>query len=73
MKIDKLKTKKIRIKKWLVHNQEVLNILGIERRLSFPKGVVHKFIKYNRALSDERVKKIDDMIQELISNYKEET
>ncbi|TPN82807.1 hypothetical protein [Aquimarina algicola] len=72
MKKKRRITKRERVESVLITYKLVFNILGLEKYLSFPKGTIHKFLKYNRRLSSERINQIDKFIQEFIDHYEKE-
>lgn len=64
--------KRKRVESWLIENQKILNITGLETKLQFPKGTIHKFIKYERKMTDHRIETIDNMIKNIVYNYIDE-
>ncbi len=42
-----------RVEKWLLKNQQYINITAIEKEISAPKGLVQKFVKYDKKIHDK--------------------
>ncbi len=42
-----------RVEKWLVNNHRYINITAIEKEISAPKGLVQKFVKYDKKINDK--------------------
>ena len=42
-----------RVERWLIKNQKYINITAIEKEISAPKGLVQKFIKYDKKINDK--------------------
>ncbi|MFD2187957.1 hypothetical protein [Aquimarina celericrescens] len=42
-----------RVEKWLLKNQQYINITAIEKEISAPKGLVQKFVKYDKKINDK--------------------
>ncbi len=42
-----------RVEKWLLRNQQYINITAIEKEISAPKGLVQKFVKYDKKINDK--------------------
>ncbi|GGX30023.1 hypothetical protein [Aquimarina muelleri] len=71
-KKEKKYTKRERVEGWLMENQKILNITGLETKLQFPQGTIHKFIKYQRNITDRRIETIDEMIKDMAYSYIDE-
>ncbi len=68
----KRRTKRERVESLLKNYTEIFTILGLEKKLLFPKGTIHKFLKYDRKLSDNRIDTIDKLINKIIEDYERE-
>ncbi|GAA4271106.1 hypothetical protein U6A24_04335 [Aquimarina gracilis] len=42
-----------RVEKWLLKNQRYINITAIEKEISAPKGLIQKFVKYDKKINDK--------------------
>ncbi|SHJ22155.1 hypothetical protein [Aquimarina spongiae] len=42
-----------RVEKWLLNNHRYINITAIEKEISAPKGLVQKFVKYDKKINDK--------------------
>jgi len=42
-----------RVERWLIKNQQFINITAIEKEISAPKGLVQKFVKYDKKINDK--------------------
>jgi len=58
------KTRK-RVEKWLIKNQNFINITGIEKEISAPKGLVQKFIKYDKRINDKWINPLHDVLKSI--------
>lgn len=63
-----LKTKRRKVENWLKSRSEFINITGIEKSLNSPKGLVQKFIKYDRKIHDKYIESLYDRIK-MITTY----
>ncbi|MDH7444602.1 hypothetical protein [Aquimarina sp. 2201CG14-23] len=52
-----------RVEKWLINNQKFINITGIEKEISAPKGLVQKFIKYDKKINDKWINPLHGVIK----------
>ncbi|KAA1246731.1 hypothetical protein [Aquimarina sp. RZ0] len=57
-----------RVEKWLMSNQRFINITGIEKEISAPKGLVQKFIKYDKKINDKWINPLHGVIK-VISSF----
>ena len=64
--------KRERVEHILKEYESVFSILGLEKQLSFPKGTIHKFLRYGRSISDERIDIIDQFFHEFIIAYEKD-
>ncbi|MBQ4820485.1 hypothetical protein [Aquimarina sp. MMG016] len=58
-----------RVERWLLKNQKFINITGIEKEITAPKGLVQKFIKYDKKINDKWIDPLHTVIKE-ISSFK---
>ncbi|WP_027392817.1 hypothetical protein [Aquimarina latercula] len=72
VKKKKRRTKREKVESLLKNYNSIFNILGLEKKAKFPKGTIHKFLRYERRLSDERIHEIDQLILKLIESYEKE-
>lgn len=56
-----------RVEKWLMSNKAFINITGIEKQISAPKGLVQKFIKYDKKINDKWIEPLHGVIKEISS------
>ncbi len=56
-----------RVEKWLLSNQRFINITGIEKEISAPKGLVQKFIKYDKKINDKWINPLHEVVKEITS------
>ncbi len=61
--IKKTKINRKRLERWLIKNQKFINITAIEKEVSAPKGLVQKFIKYDKKIHDKWVTPIHDVVK----------
>ncbi|WP_378177507.1 hypothetical protein [Aquimarina sp. SS2-1] len=54
-----------RVEKWLISNQKFINITGIEKEISAPKGLVQKFIKYDKKINDKWINPLHDVLKRI--------
>jgi len=52
-----------RVEKWLVANHKYINITAIEKEISAPKGLVQKFVKYDKRIHDKWISPLHDVIK----------
>ena len=52
-----------KVEHWLKKNRSLLNYSAIEREAKLAKGILQKFMKYDRKLNDETIKAISDIIE----------
>ncbi|OED45710.1 hypothetical protein AB832_01280 [Flavobacteriaceae bacterium (ex Bugula neritina AB1)] len=50
---------------WLKENQDIINGIGLDKRLGFPSGTIQKFLKYERRLSDRRITTLDRFLNKI--------
>ncbi len=56
-----------RVEKWLINNQRFINITGIEKEISAPKGLVQKYIKYDKKINDKWINPLHGIIKKITS------
>ncbi|AXT56295.1 hypothetical protein J8L88_12140 [Aquimarina sp. MMG015] len=54
-----------RVEKWLINNQNFINITGIEKEISAPKGLVQKFIKYDKKINDKWINPLHEVLKRI--------
>ena len=54
-----------RVEKWLINNQNFINITGIEKEISAPKGLVQKFIKYDKKINDKWINPLHGVLKRI--------
>ncbi|WP_299257542.1 hypothetical protein [uncultured Aquimarina sp.] len=54
-----------RVEKWLISNQDFINITGIEKEISAPKGLVQKFIKYDKKINDKWINPLHEVLKRI--------
>ncbi|MFD2565191.1 hypothetical protein [Aquimarina rubra] len=54
-----------RVEKWLISNQKFINITGIEKEISAPKGLVQKFIKYDKKINDKWINPLHEVLKRI--------
>jgi len=54
-----------RVEKWLINNQKFINITGIEKEISAPKGLVQKFIKYDKKINDKWINPLHEVLKRI--------
>ncbi len=69
MSVELVKDKKTqnnrkRVEKWLRNNQKYINITAIEKEIAAPKGLVQKFIKYNKKINDKWIDPLYGVIKQ---------
>lgn len=64
------KTKRAIVELWLRANRDIINATSIERILNLPLGTISKFLRQNRRIKDDRIKKIHALLEKrrLIEN-----
>lgn len=55
-------TTRIKVEQWLIENQDVLNIEGIERRAKITRGTIQKFLRYGRKINDKRIQSLTEVL-----------
>ncbi|WP_158447816.1 hypothetical protein [Aquimarina longa] len=53
-------------------NCKFFNITSLENHLSFPKGTIHKFIKYDRKMTDEKIEILYKTFEHIVFDFIEE-
>ncbi len=56
-----------RVEKWLVSNHRYINITAIEKEISAPKGLVQKFVKYDKKIHDKWIEPLYSVIKTFTS------
>ncbi|RKN06425.1 hypothetical protein D7035_20970 [Aquimarina sp. AD1] len=54
-----------RVEKWLINNQNFINIIGFEKEISAPKGLVQKFIKYDKKINDKWINPLHEVLKRI--------
>ena len=60
----KTKNNRKRVERWLLNNQKYINITAIEKEISAPKGLVQKYIKYNKKINDKWIDPLYSVIKQ---------
>ncbi len=47
-----LKNQRRRVEKWLDKNHKYVNITALEREIEAPKGLIQKYVKYDKPMTD---------------------
>ncbi|TSE06449.1 MULTISPECIES: hypothetical protein [Aquimarina] len=63
----KIKNNRKRVEKWLLNNQRYINITAIEKEISAPKGLVQKFVKYDKKINDKWIEPLYSVIKRFTS------
>lgn len=63
----KIKNNRKRVEKWLLDNQKYINITAIEKEISAPKGLVQKFVKYDKKINDKWIDPLYSVIKQFTS------
>jgi len=66
-KARKLASDRKRVERWLMKNQRFINITGIEKEITAPKGLVQKFIKYDKKINDKWIPPLHGVIKDITS------
>ena len=61
-KVKKRNNRK-RVEKWLLKNQKFINITAMEKEISAPKGLIQKFVKYDKKIQDKWIDPIHNVIE----------
>lgn len=56
-----------KVEKWLISNKRFINITGIEKDISAPKGLIQKYIKYDKKINDKWIEPIHGVIKKITS------
>ncbi len=56
-----------RVEKWLVKNHKYINITALEKEISAPKGLVQKFVKYDKKINDKWINPLYSIIKRFTS------
>ncbi len=56
-----------RVEKWLIKNHKYINITAIEKEISAPKGLVQKFVKYDKKINDKWISPLYTVIKKFTS------
>jgi hypothetical protein len=56
-----------RVEKWLLNNHRYINITALEKEISGPKGLVQKFVKYDKKINDKWIDPLYDVIKKFTS------
>ncbi len=52
-----------RVENWLIKNHRYINITAIEKEISAPKGLVQKFVKYDKKINDDWIDQLYGVIK----------
>ncbi len=63
----KTKNNRKRVERWLINNQKYINITAIEKEISAPKGLVQKFVKYDKKINDKWIDPLYVVIKQFTS------
>ncbi|WP_103071916.1 hypothetical protein [Aquimarina sediminis] len=63
----KIQNNRKRVEKWLVNNQRYINITAIEKEISAPKGLIQKFVKYDKKINDKWIDPLYNVIKRFTS------
>ncbi len=58
-----IKKNRKRVEKWLITNSKYINITAIEKEMSAPKGLIQKFVKYDKKINDKWIDPLHDIIK----------
>lgn len=61
------KSNRKRVENWLIRNQNFINITAIEKEVSAPKGLLQKFIKYDKKINDKWINPLYTVIKTFTS------
>ncbi|MFL1895873.1 hypothetical protein ACJRPK_09235 [Aquimarina sp. 2-A2] len=56
-----------RVERWLLKNQNYINITAIEKEISAPKGLIQKFIKYDKIIHDKWIAPLHEILKSITS------
>lgn len=56
-----------RVERWLLKNQDYINITAIEKEISAPKGLIQKFIKYDKTIHDKWIDPLHEILKSITS------
>ncbi|WP_103865671.1 hypothetical protein [Aquimarina sp. I32.4] len=65
--LKKTQNNRKRVEKWLINNQKYINITALEKEISAPKGLIQKFIKYDKKIHDKWIDPLYGVIKQFIS------
>lgn len=54
-----------RVENWLKKNSKLINKTGFEREALLTKGVIQKFVNYDKKLNDTDIRKIYKLIKKI--------
>ncbi|WP_152538620.1 hypothetical protein [Aquimarina macrocephali] len=54
-----------KIEYWLIKNQTIINISGLENECGIPRGRIQKFIKYGSKLRDSEIEALENHIKNI--------
>ncbi len=63
----KIQNNRKRVEKWLLNNHKYINITAIEKEISAPKGLVQKFVKYDKKINDKWINPLYHVIKRFTS------
>lgn len=63
----KVENARKKVEKWLLENHKYINITAIEKEISGPKGLVQKFVKYDKKINDKWICPLHDVIKKFTS------
>ncbi len=56
-----------RVEKWLHKNHKYINLTALEKEISAPKGLVQKFVKYDKKINDKWMDQLYGVIKRFTS------
>lgn len=54
---------RLRVESWLKEHSDLINKNQLDNLIDVPKGTIQKFVKYDKTLNDERIKRLDKVIK----------
>jgi len=65
--LKKRQNNRKRVERWLIKNHRYINITAIEKEISAPKGLVQKFVKYDKKINDKWIEPLFSVIKTFTS------
>ena len=66
-RLQQLANKRRRVEGWLLKNHTLINFTAIEKQIDAPKGLVQKFVKYNKKINDKWIEPLYIVIRDIAS------